>query len=97
MITQRGDSALMMVTASRNLPILKELLKAGADPNLQNEVIIPAVFSCRYTPILSLIIKEGLTALIISAISEGTKLTETLLSKRNIAIDIRSVCYLCRL
>ena len=36
----------MMATASCNLPILKELLKAGADPNLQNEVILAVVLSC---------------------------------------------------
>ena len=35
---KEGDSAMMMAVAEGNLHILKELIRAGADLNLQNEV-----------------------------------------------------------
>ena len=37
-ITQRGDSALMMAAYSGHTETVAELVKAGADLNLQNEV-----------------------------------------------------------
>ena len=37
---QEGDSAVILATDRYNTPVLKELVRAGADLNLQNEVII---------------------------------------------------------
>ena len=37
---QRGDSAVIIATTHYHLPVLKELVRAGADLNLQNEVTL---------------------------------------------------------
>ena len=81
----------MMATAGYNLPILKELLRAGADPNLQNEVILSAVYTLLSTA-TPIPFQEGITALIISSRSGESKLTETLLLGWNISVDIQTVC-----
>ena len=37
-IPQDGDSAVIVATTNYRLPVLKELVRAGADLNLQNQV-----------------------------------------------------------
>ena len=37
--SQRGDSAVILATVYRHLPILRELVRAGADLNRHNQVV----------------------------------------------------------
>ena len=46
---QQGDSAVILATANYHLPVLKELVRAGADLNLQNEVTLKTAHNSHIT------------------------------------------------
>ena len=82
---------IMAITCSNPL-VLKELIRAGADLNLQNEVT-SAVLIHLYVPVIltHLHFQDGLSALMISSRSGSTHLTEMLLSDGGISLDSQTV------
>ena len=83
---------MIFATAHCYLPVLKELVRAGADLNLCNQVrsIHYDVSLMVPTPLY----QEGLTALMISSRPGTTDLTETLLAGKGISLDVQTVCLL---
>ena len=89
---QEGDSAVILATVRYDTLVLKKLVRAGADLNLQNEVISGLeTKTYNYYLLLFLSYQEGLTALMISSKSGRIDLTKILLSGDNISLDIQTV------
>ena len=58
---QDGDSAVIMATVHHHLPVLEELVRAGANLNLQNGVITAYVMKCEHMVLVSMYRMETLS------------------------------------
>ena len=80
---------MIMATVEHQSGVLHQLVAAGADLNLQNQVRYTVTMDTSLYHVSSLLSQEGLTALMISARSGRTELTEILLTGEDIDLDIQ--------